>query len=148
MPTEENFNSRRDWPRPMTPEMPVFPQQPNWPQGVTPEMPVRPQRPPQAPSRPSRPAAPQIPVRPQPPRPPQQFAPVSFPILPQTRIGLIITGRGSLNLHRLPLVFSQVIARIPHNTHVWILGEGNGWTLISYGDRYGFADSRFVLPLR
>jgi len=85
---------------------------------------------------------------PRPPRPPHSsLLPLGFPILAQGRIGLVVAGRRPLNVHRLPLIFSEVIAHIPHNTPVWVFGERNGWSMVHYNGQFGFVNSRFVILL-
>jgi len=72
---------------------------------------------------------------------------MGFPLLAQARIGIVFTGFGRIPMHSLPLFFSPVIDRIPHNTFVWVFGERNGWSAVHYDGRIGFVDSRFVILL-
>jgi len=72
---------------------------------------------------------------------------MGFPILSNARIGIVVAGRGTLPMYKLPIFFSPVIARIPHNSFVWVYGERNGWSAINFDGRIGFIDSRFVILL-
>jgi len=94
---------------------------------------------------------PEMPVLPNAPRPPRpqrpHSLPMGFPLLAEARIGLVVAGRGTMPMHSLPIFFSPVIDRIPHNTFVWVFGERNGWVAVHYDGRIGFVDSRFVILL-
>jgi len=72
---------------------------------------------------------------------------MGFPMLAQARIGIVVAGRTAMPMHSLPIFFSPVVARIPHNTFVWVFGERNGWSAVHYDGRIGFVDSRFVILL-
>ncbi|MCL2850865.1 MAG: hypothetical protein FWE01_00695 [Firmicutes bacterium] len=123
------FNPNPNWHcphcQPAMPQPPHHNQNHRWPQGMTPQMPVLPH----------------------PPRPTGSHIPQGFPILSQARPGIVIAGRRTTPLHRWPMIFSQIIDYIPHNTLVWTFGERNGWTLIHFKGRFGFVNSRFMILL-
>lgn len=153
MPTDERFEYvDLSAPQGMTPGMPVRPpqHQPPRPQPPRPpqHQPPRPQPPRPQPPRPPQ-HGPVIPNRPRPPRPQRPHSlPLGFPLLAQAQLGLVVTGFGRVDMHSLPVIFSPIIDRIPHNSFVWVFGERNGWSAVHYDGRIGFVDSRFVLILR
>ena len=144
------------------PKQPLHPQpsgpNPQVPQPMPPRpsgpLPSRPPMPPHTPGhRPSRPdwphgTRPERPTMPSVPRPPHHSVlPVGFPVLTQARIGIVISGRGRINLQRWSIRFSQIIDRIPNNSFVWVFGERHGWSLVYFNGQFGFVDSRLVFLL-
>lgn len=60
------------------------------------------------------------------------------------RTGIVTTQSSNLNMRAEPSTNAEVIARIPKGTRINILGEDNGWYLISYNGRQGYVFSNFV----
>ncbi len=60
------------------------------------------------------------------------------------RIGVVTTQSTNLNLRAQPSSDSEVIGKIPKGTRISILGEDNGWYLVSYNGRQGYVFGNFV----
>lgn len=60
------------------------------------------------------------------------------------KTGIVTTQTSNLNMRAEPSTDAEVIARIPKGTKIAILGEDDGWYLISYNNRQGYVFSDFV----
>ena len=60
------------------------------------------------------------------------------------RTGIVTTQSSNLNMRAEPSSTAEVIDRIPKGTKIAVLGEDNGWYLISYNGRQGYVFSDFV----
>lgn len=62
----------------------------------------------------------------------------------EIREGIVTTQSSNLNLRKEPSESAMVIDRIPRGTRISILGEDNGWYLISYNGKQGYVFKDFV----
>lgn len=60
------------------------------------------------------------------------------------RTGIVTTQSSNLNMRDEPSSTANIIDRIPKGTRIAILGEDNGWYLISYNGKQGYVFSNFV----
>lgn len=60
------------------------------------------------------------------------------------RTGRVTTDGGRLNLRAKPSVDAEVIDRMPNGSAVIIFGETDGWDVVQYGGRIGYAASRYI----
>lgn len=58
--------------------------------------------------------------------------------------GTVRLSYGNLNLRRRPDKTAAVIARMPNNSAVTVLGQWQGWDVVRYGDLTGYADGRYI----
>ncbi len=66
-------------------------------------------------------------------------------ITPQpVNAGVVKTGGGRLNLRSKPSADSSIILGIPNNSSVIIFGQTDGWYVIQYGGKIGYADARYI----
>ena len=69
-----------------------------------------------------------------------------LPLVPpqQEQAAVVSTQGGNLNLRSRPSTSAQVIARIPNNTQVTVLGRQNDWATVAYQDLVGFAYAMYL----
>ena len=59
--------------------------------------------------------------------------------------GVVKTSGGRLNLRDKPSTDGKIILGIPNGSSVIIFGETDGWYVIQYGGRIGYADGRYIV---
>ncbi len=60
------------------------------------------------------------------------------------RTGIVTTQSSNLNMRSDASAASAIIDKIPNGTRITVLGEDNGWYLISYNGRQGYVSAGFV----
>jgi len=64
------------------------------------------------------------------------------PVLPQQ--GVVRTQSGSLNIRDYPSVAGRMLAMAPNGAEVTVVGSGEGWYAVRYGDILGYASEQYI----
>ncbi|MEG0615272.1 MAG: N-acetylmuramoyl-L-alanine amidase [Oscillospiraceae bacterium] len=69
-----------------------------------------------------------------------------IPFIPAgaVRSGVVNAGGSNLNLRSYPSASGKIIGSIPNGANVTVYGEYNGWYVVRYGGKTGYANANFI----
>lgn len=61
------------------------------------------------------------------------------------RMGTVSTNGSNLNLRSKPSLNAPIIASMPNGTQLLVFSENDGWCVVQYGDKEGYASSQYIV---